>query len=138
MVRLITPIGMLLTVALMAIYSTCAFLIGSIEDSWLLLAGGGLAVVAAYGAALLRPWSQYLVYLLAAGFTVKLGYSIYVGIDSGYFHFQFGALSESLWSLMPSMVITALSLVCCMVVFRHFNGPERSQEATEREDTRGG
>ncbi len=66
MVRLITPPGMLLTTALLVIYSGYAFVIGWIEDSWPLRVGGALAVIASYGVAMLRPWSRYLVYSSAA------------------------------------------------------------------------
>jgi hypothetical protein len=114
---------MLLTTALLFIYSAYAFLIGSIEDSVPLLAGGVVAVVATYGVAMLRPWSRYLVYLLAGGFIAKLGYSIYSGITSGYFDFQFGSANASFRSLAPSMALATLSGVCCILVFRHFRSP---------------
>jgi hypothetical protein len=122
MIKLITPPGMLLTVALLVIYCVYAFLIGSIEKSWILLAGSGIAAVASYGTAMLRPWSQYLVYLLAAGFLAKLGFSIYVGVVSGFFGFQFGSVSESLKAVLPSAMMALLSCVCCLLVFRHFRG----------------
>jgi len=118
--KLITPPGMLLTVALLVIYSVYAFLIGSIEKSWVLWAGSGIAVVASYGTAMLRPWSQYLVYLLATGFIAKLVKSIYEGVVSGYFDFQFGSESESLKAVMPSAMMALLSCICCLFVFRHF------------------
>jgi hypothetical protein len=120
MIKLITPPGMLLTVALLVIYSVYAFQIGSIEKSWALLAGSGLAAVASYGAAMLRPWSQYLVYLLTLGFIAKLGQSIHAGVASGYFDFQFGSLGESLKALVPSAIMVLVSCVCCLIVFRHF------------------
>ena len=122
MIKLITPPGMLLTVALLVIYGVYAFLIGSIEKSWALWAGSGIAAVASYGTAMLRPWSQYLVYLLAAGFFAKLGFSIYAGVVSGYFDFQFGSVSESLKAILPSAMMALLSCVCCLLVFRHFRG----------------
>jgi hypothetical protein len=120
MIKLITPPGMLLTVALLVIYSVYAFLIGSIEDSWILFAGGAISVVAAYGTAMLRPWSQYLVYLLTAGFIAKLGHSIYAGVVSGFFDFQFGSVSESLKALAPSALLAVLSCICCFLAYSHF------------------
>ena len=122
MIKLITPPGMLLTVALLVIYGVYAFLIGSIEKSWVLWAGSGIAAVASYGTAMLRPWSQYLVYLLATGFIAKLGHSIYAGVVSGYFDFQFGSVSESLKAVLPEAMMALLSCVCCLLVFRHFRG----------------
>ena len=130
MIKLITPPGMLLTVALLAIYSAYAFLIGSIERSWMLTAGGIVAVVATYGVAMLKPWSRYLVYLLTAGFFAKLGLSIYGGLVSGYFGFQFGSLRETARSLVPSLLMALLSGTCCAFVFRHFR-PTRAGPARE-------
>lgn len=120
MIKLITPPGMLLTVALLVIYSCYAFLIGWIEDSYPLLIGGMVAVAASYGVAMLRPWSKNLVYLLAAGFVGKLALSIYDGIRSGYFEFQFGSQAEAFRSLVPALLMVMLSVVCCVFVTRHF------------------
>lgn len=125
MIKLITPPGMLLTVALLVIYSAYAFLIGSIERSWLLLAGGVAAVVASYGTAMLRPWSRYLVYALAIGFVLKLAGSVIAGGRAGYFRFQFESTKQALWSLTPSLLMTLLSCICCVFVFRHFRGRQR-------------
>jgi hypothetical protein len=120
MVKLITPPGMLLTVALLVLYSVYAFLIGTIEDSWILIIGGALSILAAYGTAMLRPWSRYLVYLLALGFVAKLGLSVYAGVRSGFFSFQFGSVAEALKSLGATMAMVFLSCVCCLIVHRHF------------------
>lgn len=120
MIKLITPPGMLFTTALLVIYAFYAFSIGTIEDSMPLLAGGTLAILATYGAAMVRPWSRYLVYALTAGFVAKLGYSIYSGIDSGFFQYQFGEAGAIVRSLIPSVVMTVLSAVCCVIVHRQF------------------
>jgi hypothetical protein len=124
MIKLITPPGMLLTVALLVIYSVYAFLIGSIEKSWVLLAGGIVAIVASYGTAMLKPWSRYLVYALAIGFVSKLAQSVTAAIRAGYFGFQFRSTQQALWSLAPSLLLVVLSCVCCVLVFRHFRGAQ--------------
>ena len=100
---------MLLTVALLVIYCVYAFLIGSIENSWFLLAGGWIAVAATYGTAMVRPWSRYLVYVLTAGFFAKLGLSIYDGFRSGFFGFQFGSTAQVARALLPTLLMTLLS-----------------------------
>ena len=120
MIELITPPGMLLTTAMLAIYAAYAFLIGRIEKSGWLLAAGFVAVVATYGVAMLRAWSRYLVYLLTAGFLLKLGLSIRDGITSGFFGFFFDAPAAVLKSLAPSLVMALLSGICCYLVYRHF------------------
>jgi hypothetical protein len=83
---------------------------------------------------MLRPWSQYLVYLLATGFTAKLGFSIYAGIVSGYFDFQFGSVSESLKAVLPGAMMALLSGVCCLLVFRHFRGERAAVTAAVASD----
>lgn len=123
MIKLITPPGMLLTVALLAIYSAYAFLIGSIEDSWTLRIGGAVAVVAMYGVAMVKAWSRYLVYLLTAGFAAKLGTSIYGGFTSGFFGFQFGSPERAVGSLLPGLAMLLLSGVCCAIVYQQFHRP---------------
>ena len=130
MIKLITPPGLLVTVALLAIFSAYAFLIGSIEKSWILTTGGFLAVVATYGVAMMRPWSRYLVYLLTLGFLAKIGLSIYEGVVSGFFGFQFGSSREIARSLLPTLLMALLSVACCAFVFRHFR-PAKSTPAAE-------
>lgn len=120
MIKLITPPGMLLTVALLVLYSAYAFRIGTIEDSWILLLGGTVSIVAAYGTAMLRPWSRHLVYLLALGFFAKLGDSIYAGYTSGFFSFQFGTIAASVKSLGATAGMVLLSCACCLLVHQHF------------------
>jgi hypothetical protein len=120
--KLITPPGMLFTTALLVIYGACAVAIGSIEDSWPLIIGGGVAAVATYGTAMVRPWSRYLVYLLTAGFVLKLGLSIYEAKQAGFFGFQFGSGAEVARSLIPSFVMALLGLACCLIVRRQFSG----------------
>lgn len=119
-----------MTVALLAIYSAYAFLIGSIEKSWILTTGGLLAVVATYGVAMMRPWSRYLVYLLTLGFLAKVGLSIYEGVASGFFGFQFRSSREIVQSLLPTLLMGLLSIACCVLVCRHFRSarPEPAPE----------
>lgn len=121
MIKLITPPQMLVTVALLAVYGALAVAIGRVEHSWGLHAFGVAAFVASYGVAMLRPWSRHLVYVLTAGFALKFGSSIYEGVSSGYFAFQFGSSREAMLSLAPAIVLLALSFVSCSLVYRHFN-----------------
>ena len=117
---------MLLTVALLFIYCVYAFLIGWIEKSWILLAGGLVAVIATYGVAMVRPWSRYLVYALTAGFFAKLGVSIYDGVRSGFFGFQFDSTVQVARSILPTLLMALLSGVCCTLVYKHFCGAENN------------
>lgn len=134
MIRLITPPGMLLTVALLAIYSICAFLIGRIEDSWPLQAASLVAIIASYGTAMLKSWSRYLVYLLASGFVMKIALSIAQSFSAGYFDFQFRTMAEILRPLTPSLILVLLSGVCCLFVFRYFRDREHPGKRICRKD----
>jgi hypothetical protein len=124
MIKLITPPGMLLTVALLVIYCVYAFLIGWIEKSWILLAGGVVAVAATYGVAMVRPWSRYLVYGLTAGFFAKLGLSIYEGVRSGFYDLGIGSNAQIARSLLPALLMALLSAACCAFVYRQFRRTE--------------
>jgi hypothetical protein len=113
---------MLLTVAFLAIYCAYAFLIGSIEKSWVLMTAGVVAVIATYGVAMLRPWSRHLVYVLTAGFLAKLALSIYDGVASGFFRLQLGTPGAIVRSMVPTVLMATLSGACCVFVYRHFLG----------------
>jgi hypothetical protein len=123
MIKLITPPGMLFTTALLAIYGTYAFLIGSIEDSMPLLLGGCVAAVATYGTAMVRPWSRWFVYVITTGFWGKLGLSIYEAQRAGFFEFQFGTKADVATSLAPSLTMALLGALCCWIVWRQFRTP---------------
>jgi hypothetical protein len=120
MIKLATPLGILLTVAVLVIYSAYAFLIGLVEDSWILVTVGVVAVIASVGTALLKPWSRWLVYALAVGFVAKLTWSIIAAVQAGFFGFQFGSPGEVVRSLLPNLLMGLLSGACCWIVYRHF------------------
>jgi len=124
---------MLLTVALLVIYSVYALRFGLLEDSWILTTASGLSIAAAYGTAMLRTWSQYLVYLLTAGFIGKLAYSIFVAVRVDFFDFYFATTREVIWSLTPSAVMAALSCGCAFIVFRYFRRRKYAELLTRLE-----
>ena len=124
MIKLITPPGMLLAVAMMTVYVAYAFSIGWIEKSWPLRAAGVVALFACYGTAMLRPWSRYLVYALTAGFIAKLTHSIFSAYFAGYFGFQFDSVANGLMSFLPSLLLALLSGVCALIVYRHFRAAQ--------------
>ena len=127
----VTPIGILITVALLAIYCAYAFWEAVRFHSVIHALAGTIAVVACVGAALLKSWSRFLVYLLAAVFVATWGYSIYDGAQAGYF-----ADKDALWilkALAPGMVMVALSCYCVYAVYRQFrprgSEPQRADES---------
>lgn len=124
--KLITPVGMLVTVALLAIYSVYAFMTAYIERSWPFVVAGLLAVGACAGTALLKPWSRFLVYLLTGGFIAKFAHSVYAGVAAGYFGFQFPSPLTAARSLAPGLAMVLISCVCCVLVFRHFMQARRA------------
>jgi hypothetical protein len=114
-----TPTPMLLVVALLAIYGASAVLVAMNEKSWLIAIAAATAFVAAVGAALLKRWSRYLVYVLAAGLVGKLGWSIYAAVEAGYFA-TFQTREAALKPLLPSAVLATLFLLSCWIVGRQF------------------
>lgn len=118
--RLNTPIGLLFTVALLAVYSAYAFQTAAIERSWLLATAGMLAAIASVGTALLRPWSRYLVYALALAFVTKFTTSVRAGAEAGYFGAQFESTGQAALSLLPEVLIGMMLVTSCLIVHRHF------------------
>jgi hypothetical protein len=131
MIKLITPPGLLVTVALLAIYVAFALQTALIEKSWLLAGAATVALVACIGTALMKPWSRHLVYLITAGFIGKWCWSIFDGFRAGYYGFQFGSSREAILALVPGLLMVVLSCVCAWLVYRHFHrvGPARGHDA---------
>ena len=125
--KLITPPGLLFATALLAIYTVAAAKIALIERSYLLAVGAAISAVACGGTAYMQRWSQYLVHLMTAGFTVKWCWSLYDGYRAGYFGFQFGSeRGEALRSLLPGLALVILSGLCSWLVYRHFARTQKS------------
>ena len=123
MIKLITPPGMLFVTAVLSIYAAHAFLIGTAEDSATLLLGGVAAAIAVYGAAMVRPWSKILVFLLSGGYALKLALSMYSAWQAGFFAFQFDSARPLVLSLLPGVVMALLGAACCIIVQRQFAQP---------------
>jgi hypothetical protein len=123
MVKLITPMGMLITVALLAIYAAYAFWTAYIDQSGIYGLLGGFALVACYGTAMLRAWSQYLVYLLTALFIAAWCYSVYSGAAVGYFSFFFSSRLLAAKALAPGLALVVLScLASCDIRLQRPHG----------------
>lgn len=125
MIKLITPPGLLLTTAMLAIYAGYAFLISAVEDSVLLFIGGSLSVVGAVGAATMKPWSRYLVYVLSVGAAVKLSSSVNAAVEAGYFSFQFDSKAQRILALAPELALVVLGFLCCALVWHQFKARDR-------------
>ena len=120
MITLITPIGMLITVALLAVYAAYAFWTSHTDHSWLHAVLGAVAVVACIGTALLRAWSQYLVYALTGAFVGAWCYSVYVGATVGFFSFFFSSPGAVAKALAPGVALVVLSFAASWMAFKHF------------------
>lgn len=120
MVKLITPMGMLITVALLAVYAAYAFWTAHVDTSWFYGLLGVTSLVACYGTAMLRSWSQWLVYLLTALFIGAWCYSVYVGVTVGFFSFFFSSYALVVKTLAPGLALVVLSALASWNVFSHF------------------
>jgi hypothetical protein len=122
MFRLITPLGLLVTTALLVIFAAAAAQVARIEHSLPLAAVAVLAVTASVGTALVKPWSRYLVHLMTLAYTSKWCWSVYHGYQSGYFDFRFGRSTlGAVRSLLPGFALVVLSALCSWLVNRHFS-----------------
>ena len=120
MIRLITPPGILLTVALLAIYATYAGWTAYVDESGIYAAVTVVAAAACVGVALLKPWSQYPIYALTAGFTLEWLRSVANATRAGYFDFAFGTRLEMAQSLAPELALVIVSIACSCMGFRFF------------------
>ena len=121
MFRLITPLGLLVTTALLAIFAAAAAQVARIEHSLPLAAVAAVAVTASVGTVFMKPWSRYLVHLITLAYTIKWCWSVYDGYRSGYFDFQFGnSTLSAVRSLLPGFALVVLSALCSWLVNRHF------------------
>lgn len=90
-----------------------------------------MSVAACIGVAILRPWSRHLVYLLTAGFLLKLSLSVHSSIKVGYFELRFDSTAESFRSLAPTFFMAVLACTCCRLVFKYFHSAERLSGDTD-------
>ena len=118
MARLVTPVGILITVALLALYGVYASWIGVSQHSLLSGLSGVVAFVACVGAALLKPWSRYLVYLLSALIIGTWCYSLFSAANAGYFGLY--TASQIARQLAPGVFLALLACFCTYAVFRQF------------------
>lgn len=120
-----TPVGILITVALLVLYGGYAIWSAISERSLIFALAAAVAVVACVATARLLAWSRYLVYLLTAAFIGTWAYSLYVAALVGYF--SLFSTSQIVLSLAPGVLLVVLSCFCSFVVFRQFRvSPERT------------
>ncbi len=131
MARLVTPVGILVTVALLALYGVYGVWIAISEHSMTSALLGAVALVAAVGAALLKAWSRYPVYLLTAALIGTWSYSLYVAAAAGYFSLY--SASQIALQLAPGIFMIILSCFCTYMVFRQFRRQTRSGGITIQE-----
>lgn len=120
--KLITPLSLLVTTALLAVFAFAAARIAYIEHSWPLAVASAVSAVTGAGTAFMRPWSRWLVHLMSIGFIGKWFWSVWDGYQAGYFDFQFGSeRGAALRSLLPGLAMVILSGLCSWLVQRHFS-----------------
>jgi hypothetical protein len=135
MVKLITPIGMLVTVALLAVYAAYAFWTAYLDRSWIYGLLGVVSLVACVGTAMLRSWSQYLVYLLTTLFIVGWIYSVYAVAAVGYYSFFYSsAYLLAIKSLVPGLALVLLSCAATWNAFSHFRRARQLAQPSSRAD----
>jgi hypothetical protein len=110
---------MLITIALLAVYTAVALWDAVTVKRWWLIAVALLAASGCVGAARLRPWSQFVVYLLTAALIGAIGYSLYAAhAAAGLLHVA--PQPEQVRHLAPALALLALSLFCSYAVWRQF------------------
>jgi hypothetical protein len=110
---------MLLTIALLAVYTAVALWDAVAMMRWWLIAVAVLAAFGCVGAARLRPWSQFVVYLLTAALIGVIGRSLYAA-HAAADRFHVAPEPEHLRKLAPALALLALSLFCSYAAWRQF------------------
>jgi hypothetical protein len=122
-----TPAGMLLAVALLALFGVYGLWTAWYERSWwsiaLALTVAVVAFVACVGAALLKAWSRYLVYLLTAAAMGAWAYSIRAGIEAGFFSLY--SPQQIVVSLLPEALLILLACFCSYTCATFGSGHEK-------------
>jgi hypothetical protein len=118
MALLVTPVGILITVALLALCGVYGVWTAISEHSLIPAFIGVVAIVACVGIAMLKAWSRYLVYLLTVALVGTWAYSVYTAAIVGYF--SLFSASQIVFSLAPGILLIILSCFCTYVVFRQF------------------
>jgi hypothetical protein len=124
-----TPVGMLITVALLAIFAIYGVWTAITDESLVYAIVGAVAIVACLGTAMLKPWSSYLVYLLTATFIGMWGYSLYSAAAVGYFGLY--SILQIARQLAPGILLILLSCVCNYLVFRQFHASRPQPDTTQ-------
>ena len=119
--NLVTPKGILVTVALLALYCAFALWFGWTQRRWPMLAVGLVAAFACVGAANMQRWSRFVVYAMSAGFGATWLYSIYAAARVGYFHPL--AWRTNILPMTPGIALLLVALFCSLMVHRHLGGP---------------
>ena len=117
---LVTPKGILVTVALLALYCAFSLWFGWTHRHWLMLAVGLVAGFACVGAANMQRWSRFVVYAMSAGFAAAWLYSIYAAARVGYFHPL--AWTTIMLPLIPGIALLLVALFCSLTAHRHLGG----------------
>jgi hypothetical protein len=116
---------MLVTIALLALYAAYDAWVAVQERAWIPAVVAALAAVACVGAAMLRAWSKYLVYVLTAVFVGTWMQSLYQAAAAGYFRLL--PARQIAISLAPGAFLALLSCACAWMVSRQFRtGSPRS------------
>ena len=116
---------MLITVAVLAWYAAYSFWTAYVDKSWIYGLLGVLSLLACAGTAMLRPWSQYLVYPLTAVFVAAWGYSVYAGATVGFFNFFYSSQLLAIKALAPGLALVVLSCIASWNTFSHFRHVRR-------------
>jgi hypothetical protein len=110
------PVSIWMVIVLISVFGLYS-VIYAFGHHAVLLIWSVLSFAAVYGLFKNRPWSQFIVYVLAAVIIFAWSYSLIYSFDYGW---QDEDTGKMIISLIPGVVIVILTLASCIVVFRHF------------------
>ncbi len=112
------PMRMLFAVALLALYACFAGWLAFREHSWPYALVAVAAALGCVTAAMLKPWSRFIVYLLNIAFLAAWGYFIHAYYRTGALRLLSNGRLARL--LAPDTVMVLLICYCSYAVFINF------------------
>ncbi len=110
------PLSILLVIALLCLYGLYSAYRATSRDPFLFV-WTFYAFFTAYGLYRDKPWSKYLVYTLALFITGAWSLSVLALQKKGW---PYQGVADTALALLPGIVLIALNVAACVVVFRHF------------------
>jgi hypothetical protein len=112
------PLTIYLTMGLLTLYGVYSLFEGYMSGYWPYGLVGTIALLGSAGLYLSKPWSRFVIYLVAGGVAAAWLYETWIWAPQG--NFLQRPVIETLLSFLPGIIILFLCGYCSHVVCSHF------------------